>query len=147
MKWSNMDNNIFCFRHIKKILKIYFNNDGKFPTDWNIGVIKPITKRKVIEGPQQITEESLWQVVWTNCSHQFYNPGWINISKSTTFSTQNNLDSDQMLEQQIVYSSYNNSFISAANNMKNFMLALLTMKRLLKVYGSLKWHINYKRKE
>ena len=48
-----------------------------------------------------------------------------------------------MLEQQIVYSSYNNSFISAPNNMKNFMLALLTMKRLLIVYGSLK-HLAYK---
>ena len=54
--------------------------------DWN-----PFAKRKVIEGPQQITEESLWQVVWANCSHQFYNPGWINTSKSITFSTQNNL--------------------------------------------------------
>ena len=88
--------------------------------DWN-----PFTKRKVIEGPQQITEESLWRVVWANCLHQFYNPGWISISKSITFSTQNNLDSDQTLEQQIVYSSCNNSFINTPNNMTNFMLDLL----------------------
>ena len=39
-----------------------------------------------------------------------------------------------MLQQQIVYSSYNNSFISTPNNIKNFMLALLTMNRLLIVY-------------
>ena len=52
-----------------------------------------------------------------------------------------------MLEQQIVYSSYNNSFISTPNNMKNFLLALVTTKRLLIVYGNLELDINYKRKE
>ena len=52
-----------------------------------------------------------------------------------------------MLEQQIVYSSYNNSFISTPNNMKNFLLGLVTMKRLLIVYGNLELDINYKEKE
>ena len=114
----------FLLPSLEKIFNDILNS-GKFPTEWNIAVIKPFTKRKVIEDPQQITEESLWQVVWANCLHQFYNPCWISISKSITFSTQNNLDSDQTLEQQIVYSSCNNSFISTPNNMQSFMLDLL----------------------
>ena len=104
-------------------------NGGKFPTEWNIGVIETIYKKKGDRrsGPQQITEESLWQVVWANCSHQFYNPGWICISKSITFPTQSNLDSEQTLEQQIVYSSCDNSFVSTPNNMKNFLDLLVEL--------------------
>ena len=53
MKWSNMDN-IFCFPHWKKSLMI----KGKCLTNWNIGMIKPIYKKKGIEGgPQKITAE------------------------------------------------------------------------------------------
>ena len=43
---------------LEKIFNVILNS-SKFPTDWNIGVIIPFTKRKVIEGPQKITEESL----------------------------------------------------------------------------------------
>ena len=48
----------FLLPSLEKIFNDILNS-GKFPTEWNIAVIKPFTKRKVIEDPQQITEESL----------------------------------------------------------------------------------------
>ena len=51
MKWSNMDN-IFCFPIWKKSLMI----KGKFLTYWNIGMIKPICKKK---GDRRWTPENL----------------------------------------------------------------------------------------
>ena len=48
----------FASLRLEKIFNVILNS-SKFPTDWNIGVIIPFTKRKVIEGPQKITEESL----------------------------------------------------------------------------------------
>ena len=48
----------FLLPSLEKIFNDILNS-CKFPTNWNTGVIIPFTKKKVIEGPQQITEESL----------------------------------------------------------------------------------------
>ena len=50
----------FLLPSLEKIFNDILNS-GKFPTEWNIGVIETIYKKKGDRrsGPQQITEESL----------------------------------------------------------------------------------------
>ena len=122
---------------LEKIFNDILNN-GKFPTDWNIGVIKPIYKKK---GDRR-SPANYRGITLTSCLGKLFTS--ILQSRLNKYIEVHNIFNPeqfgfrrQMPEQHTVYSSCNNSITSTLNNIRSFMLVLLTMKKFLIVCGSL----------
>ena len=109
---------------------------GTFPTEWNIGVIKPIYKKKGDKkcpaNYRGITLTSCLGKLLTSILQNRLNK----FIEQHNIEIQNSWGSDQTLEPRIVYLFSAKYAINTPNNTKGFMLVSLITKKLLIVYGN-----------